>query len=219
MFSILSVIECQNDESTTLSKSFYPLRGFGLLMEHYYNSHECKDEVIQIMDYLQHLRPDWKPDENRWKCKTGEYGIEICSKYQSLLEKREEKKQKRAKSPYDKDIDHDTSIDGSIGLAAHHIIPHNVLIEFFKNVLISNIQEQQKFFFILNLYSLSEKMTEFRENKDNFNGYFNEKNIEKGKLNFNMQSFEWFPGNLMMGMLLFFLNVFFSDLVDMQFFY
>lgn len=148
------------------------------------------------MDYLQHLRPDWKPDENRWKCTSGKYGIEICTKYEEILHK----DKKRAQTPYNKDVGRVTPSDSATKLAAHHIIPHNVLIAFFKNVLASKIPKQQKFFFILYLNNLAEKMKEFLKNEDVFNNYFKKNNIKRETLDFKMQSFEWFPGNLMMGM-------------------
>lgn len=48
-------------------------------------------------------------------------------------------------------------------------------------------------------------MREFLGNKNDFKDYLNEKNIEKKLLNFNLQSFEWYPGNLMMGNVILFL--------------
>lgn len=52
IFSISTVIVDQQDQFTGFGNSFYPLRGFGLLMEQNYDKHKCQEEVMQIMDHL-----------------------------------------------------------------------------------------------------------------------------------------------------------------------
>lgn len=206
-FFVLVTSQYGQDDSD-IEKSFDLPQGFELLMREYYSEENCKQLVEKVVNYLQHFRLDYDPKENRWECKIDPYGHEVCSNYKNVKASR---KIKRTQSPYNnkfgqekKKKNTDENTDENTALAAHHIIPHNILIEFFENVLWldQNIPEGQKFFFIINLYNLSEKMREFVNNEAI---YFNMKGVARSRdpefnYNFNLRVYEWFPGNIVMGM-------------------